>query len=224
MTKSLTRFRSHDEMLVVATHIDSAFLISSFFILSRYLAIRMPAGHNMPPHPAARSSCKRSGGSRSPPKSTDLMLAGMCSGDLTKSSPKARNSCSGDGEREAIEGDMVSMMLSLSVQSELFFVWLRVQNSPDRWTLGSRLPCRCTKCLLIVDQTSHVLSLRDKFWNAKLVLSLHIVGVRLQLPPSYSSVWILPQLVTPHNDTILTEKSARHFNTRRATSHPNQRH
>jgi hypothetical protein len=96
--------------LDVATHIDSAFLISSFFILSRYLAIRMPAGHNMPPHPAARSSCKRSGGSKSPPKSMDLMLAGMCSGDLTKSSPKARNSCSGDGEREAIEVDMVSML------------------------------------------------------------------------------------------------------------------
>jgi hypothetical protein len=77
--------------------------------LSKYFAIRIPAGHNMPPHPAARSSCKSSGESRRPSKSMDWVLAARCSGDLMKSSPKARKSCSGDCEREAIiEGDIVS--------------------------------------------------------------------------------------------------------------------
>jgi hypothetical protein len=68
---------------IANTHIDSAFLISSLFILSRYLAIRMPAGHSMPPHPAARSWCRSSGLSSRPSKSIDSIVAGMCSGDLT---------------------------------------------------------------------------------------------------------------------------------------------
>jgi hypothetical protein len=146
-------------MLVAATHIDPAFLISSFFILSRYFAIRMPAGHNMPPHPAARSSCKSSGGSSSPPKSMDLMLAGMCSGDLTKSSPKARNSCSGEGDREAIEGDMIRCYLlsSVALSGFLYGVEFRVFQTAGLW--GRRfLPCRRTN-----NSLSWTLPLRDTF-------------------------------------------------------------
>jgi hypothetical protein len=108
-----TRVKSQSQVVIstqLDTHIDSAFLISSFFILSKYFANRMPAGHSMPPHPSARSSWSSSGGSSKPPKSTVLMLAATRSGASTKSSPKPRKSCSGDGEREAIvEGDMISI-------------------------------------------------------------------------------------------------------------------
>lgn len=63
----------------------------------------------MPPHPAERSSCRRSGDSSRPSKSSDCMLGFRCSGDFTKSSPKARRSFSGDGERvgDIAEGDIV---------------------------------------------------------------------------------------------------------------------
>lgn len=63
----------------------------------------------MPPHPAERSSCRRSGDPSRPSKSSDCVLGFRCSGDFTKSSPKARRSFSGDGERvgDIAEGDIV---------------------------------------------------------------------------------------------------------------------
>lgn len=81
------------------TYMLSTLLISSLFVLSRYLANRMPAGHSMPPQPAARSSCSSSGGSSRPSKVNDCVLALRYWGAWTSSSLKPKGSFSGEGER-----------------------------------------------------------------------------------------------------------------------------
>lgn len=113
------------------THILACCSLSRWY-LSICFASTMPAGHNWPPHPDARSSWTLTGSSRSPPKSNAVSPAALYFGSaVSPSLVEANGEKSGDGDRSF---SLSSIILAAGLVF-MFFFWSlreRVENGETR--------------------------------------------------------------------------------------------